>query len=117
MTIGEYVRQEKDARGWTLEDLFRETGIRTGHLSRLINRPPQNPDVDTVEKFAKAFRVKPADIWNAISDNTPVPRSHLEQVLYARVGRQLSKMSPEKQEKALQLLEQTAEGLAVFDDA
>lgn len=112
VTIGEYVLREKDARGLTLDDLFQMTGIRPPHLSRMIKNPPRTPDVDTVEKFAVAFRVQPSDIWKAISEDGPHVPVPLDTLICSRIGRHLEGLTREKQERAIQALERNAQDYA-----
>jgi transcriptional regulator with XRE-family HTH domain len=112
MNIGEYVSKARTQRGLTLDDLYSLTNIRPAHLSRLINNPPKNPDVTTVERLATAFNVQPADIWKAITSTAADATPHLQTTIYARVGRHLQHMQADAQERAIRILEQTAQGLA-----
>jgi len=112
MNIGEYVSSEKEARGLTLEKLHEMTGIRPQHLSRLIKHPPKTPDSDTVQKFALAFQVHPAEIWKKLSSDLPQPAMTLDQRISARISRHLAALPPDKQERAVNALERTAQDFA-----
>jgi transcriptional regulator with XRE-family HTH domain len=94
MNIGEYVRQQKELRGLTLEQMYVATGIRPGHLSRLMTRPPQNPDVDTVEKLARAFRIPAPDIWRAISSDALQSQNRVEQAFFAQLADIIEPLDP-----------------------
>ena len=112
VNIGEYVKREKDARGWTLDQLFEKTGIRPNHLSRLINKPPQSPDKDTVSKIAKAFQTTPLEVWKAINEEGEPAMASLDILLSARIGRHLVDLPRDKQEKVVQFLERSAQDYA-----
>ena len=114
LNIGEYVAVERKARGMTLDELYELTGIRPSHLSRLIKHPPKTPDSETVQKFAVAFKVQPAEIWKKISTDIPQPVMTLDQQIAARIGRHIASLPPDKQEHAVNALERTARDYAEF---
>lgn len=59
--IGTRIRQEREARGWSLGDLAQRTRIQPPNLSRLENGK-HVPSLETLERLAKALGVRVADL-------------------------------------------------------
>jgi DNA-binding Xre family transcriptional regulator/CheY-like chemotaxis protein len=59
--IGARVRKAREARGWSLGDLARETGMPPPNLSRLENGK-HVPSLETLERVAEALGVRVADL-------------------------------------------------------
>jgi DNA-binding Xre family transcriptional regulator/CheY-like chemotaxis protein len=59
--IGARVRQEREARGWSLGDLARQTGMHPPNLSRLENGK-HVPSLETMERVGEALGVRVADL-------------------------------------------------------
>ena len=59
--IGRRVRELRDGKNWTQEQLAEEAGmnwLQVGH----IERGASDPKLSTIVKLAKAFRIHPADL-------------------------------------------------------
>ena len=56
------IRAARRKRGWSQETLAKEAGISRGYLARL-ETGRQDPTVGTVEKIARALRIKLADLF------------------------------------------------------
>jgi DNA-binding XRE family transcriptional regulator len=54
--IGQRIRDERTARGWTLAVLESKTGIKVPNLSR-VEKGKHRPSLETLEKIADAFGV------------------------------------------------------------
>jgi transcriptional regulator with XRE-family HTH domain len=54
LTLGEYVRRRRRAKGWQLHQLASATGMAATHLSRIENDNAL-PNADSVVKLAKAL--------------------------------------------------------------
>lgn len=111
LNIGEFVRREKELHGVTLEQLYKLTGIKPSHLSRLINDPPRNPDVDTVERIAKAFHYQPSDVWKEISSNGPSEPPPLDVRLARRLEPLLMQVEPDKRSLIENAIEQVTRAM------
>lgn len=61
-TFGALVRQLRDERGWTQEQLAREAGITVTSVSNLERGATQLPNAETVERLAAAFGLEPGDL-------------------------------------------------------
>ena len=61
MNIGEYVKQLRDARVWSLEDLRSRSTVSKGHLSE-IERGNADPSLSTLIKIAHAFCMDAGDL-------------------------------------------------------
>ena len=54
------LRELRQGRGWSQQELSRRTGIRRATLSAIENGQTKSIDFDILEKLAKALEVHPA---------------------------------------------------------
>lgn len=80
------VRNLRDERGWTLEELGRKSRLTAQYLSKIEKTEDVNITADNIEKISKGFGISPAELVSATRQ--PVA----------------PKESLEKLEKAIQLL-------------
>jgi transcriptional regulator with XRE-family HTH domain len=59
--LGNRVRELRKQRGWTQERLEEHSGLDRTYISD-IERGVRNPSVKSLEKLAKALKVKPAEL-------------------------------------------------------
>jgi DNA-binding XRE family transcriptional regulator len=59
--IGQRVKEQRGARGWTLATLEAKTGIKAPNLSRL-EKGKHVPSLETLERIAEAFGVGVAEL-------------------------------------------------------
>jgi transcriptional regulator with XRE-family HTH domain len=59
--LGKQVRELRKARGWTQEKLEEHSGLDRTYISD-IERGIRNPSVRSLEKLAKALKVKVSDL-------------------------------------------------------
>jgi DNA-binding Xre family transcriptional regulator len=59
--IATRIRREREARGWSLGELARRTGMRVPNLSRLESGKHM-PSLDTLERMSQALGVRLADL-------------------------------------------------------
>ncbi|MCB1796809.1 MAG: helix-turn-helix transcriptional regulator [Candidatus Competibacteraceae bacterium] len=59
--IADNVRKARSASGLTQLELAKKAGLSTNYISR-IERADVSPTVETLEKLAKALRIKSSDI-------------------------------------------------------
>lgn len=68
-TFGRNVRDLREARGLTQEDLEGMTGIRRSYISDM-ERGTRNPSVRALGRIATALAVEPADLLRLPQDAT-----------------------------------------------
>ena len=61
MSIGEYIKQQRKLREWTLEDLSSRSGISKSEISRIEN-DKVDMTLGTLQSIALAFDVSAIDI-------------------------------------------------------
>jgi transcriptional regulator with XRE-family HTH domain len=62
MTFGELVYQLRVERGWTQEQLARFSGVTVNSISNLERRITALPNIETVERLARAFGIDPEEL-------------------------------------------------------
>ncbi len=62
LRIGKKIRELRKKLGMTQEKLSEVAGIDYKYLQRLEGKKPPALKVDTIEKLAKALKVKPAEL-------------------------------------------------------
>lgn len=53
--LGENIARRLDQLGWNQAELARRTGLRTGHVSQIVNGQYASPSIDTVAIIARAL--------------------------------------------------------------
>src|SRR6266498_2213875 len=61
-SIGELIRQLRDAHGWTQEQLARQAGITITCLSNLERGATHDPNIETIAGLAAAFGLQPSEL-------------------------------------------------------
>ncbi len=62
MTFGALLRELRLQRGWTQEQVARFSGITANQVSNLEREVTVLPNVETVERLARAFEVDPEEL-------------------------------------------------------
>jgi transcriptional regulator with XRE-family HTH domain len=52
------LREARELKGWTQEQLESESGIAQAHISKIERGDVRNPSNDTVQKLEQALRLK-----------------------------------------------------------
>ncbi len=60
--ISSKVKQLRNKRGWTQEELAKKAGISRVSVARIEAGMRKNPDLSTRKKLAKAFKVNIMDL-------------------------------------------------------
>ena len=60
--FGKRLRGLRESRGWTQEELAQNSGLDYKYIQRLEGKTPSSPTLNTLEKLAKAFDIKPAKL-------------------------------------------------------
>jgi transcriptional regulator with XRE-family HTH domain len=55
--LGQRIRELRKKHGYTQEDLADISGLNYKHIQSLESKDPHNPQLDTLEKLAKAFKI------------------------------------------------------------
>lgn len=74
--VGLNVRQLREKKGWSQEELAFETGMHRTYISG-IERGVRNPTVIVVEKIAVKLEVKPSRLLQSLDSITSQPFSAL----------------------------------------
>ena len=61
--LGKKVRELRTAKGWTQEKLEEHSGLDRTYISD-IERGVRNPSLKSLEKLAKALKIKVSDLTN-----------------------------------------------------
>jgi len=61
-SLGKKIKELRNKRKLTQEELAYETGIDYKYLQRIEGKTPPNIKIETIEKLAKALNVKPAKL-------------------------------------------------------
>jgi transcriptional regulator with XRE-family HTH domain len=56
------IRELRKKKGWTQDRLSEIANIDYKHIQLLESKNPPYPKLDTLEKLAKAFKIKPAEL-------------------------------------------------------
>jgi len=64
--FSENVRELMAERGWTQLDLAEKLGVTQSYVSQIL-RGHRRPGLDSLELFAKAFRIKPSELIEKLS--------------------------------------------------
>lgn len=61
-TIGERLRNIRESKGLTIDQLSEKCGLTSGHIGRIERDDSRNPRYETIEKLADALGVNAAEI-------------------------------------------------------
>lgn len=73
-TLGERLRNIRESRELTIDQLAEITGLAPGHIGRIERSNSTNPRFQTVEALAKALNVSPQEILYSKEDRTASAR-------------------------------------------
>lgn len=73
-TLGERLRNIRESRELTIDQLAEMTGLAPGHIGRIERSNSTNPRFQTVEVLAKALGVSPQEILYSKEDRTASER-------------------------------------------
>lgn len=77
MEIGEYIKQQRRARDWSLSDLEQVAGLSNGFLSDVENGK-SDPSLNSLQLIAKAFDCGAGDLLVAAGYTvTPISVRHV----------------------------------------
>jgi transcriptional regulator with XRE-family HTH domain len=80
--FGQRIRQLREARGWSQDELSNAAGLHRTHIS-LIENAKREVQLDTVEKLASALGVDPADLLRPTPATPRTEREELDQLFPA----------------------------------
>jgi len=104
--LGRRIREERQAAGWTLEQLGERAGI-TGAFVAHIEAGRKHGTLETVAKIARALDLQPADLLRV-----PLKSGAGKDALYLRQLARLIKDKTPRQKQALLEVLKSAAGLA-----
>lgn len=62
LKLGKRIKELRSKRGYTQEKLSEVAGIDYKYIQRIEGKNPPALKIDTIEKLAKALKVKPAEL-------------------------------------------------------
>ena len=85
MALAQKLRELRIERNWTQLELAKRTGLGRGYISNLEGaKVVHNPSADAFLKLARAFNIKPAELYHAagyikgVEGTSPRPETHEE---------------------------------------
>jgi transcriptional regulator with XRE-family HTH domain len=72
-TLAELLKRLREAAGLSLYELDKRTGINRSTLMRIEDGTTTQPDVDTLNRLARALGVDPEDFYDALWAHTAEP--------------------------------------------
>lgn len=77
--FGEWVREQRKARNWTLETLSKKIGSHKGYVSGIENDKVSPPSAKICRKLAIAFQANPAQVMahSRLEKMEPAAREHV----------------------------------------
>ncbi|WP_127532777.1 helix-turn-helix domain-containing protein [Paenibacillus kobensis] len=79
MNFGEYIRETREKRGMTVNQLAIYSGVSSGLISKLENGKRGTPKPDTIEKIAKGLKVDYNDLMRIAGY---VPEADNQEMVY-----------------------------------
>lgn len=71
MGLGERIREEREARGWTASDLARYSGVSKQHLSR-VEAGERGLGCDKLVMLARALGIRPGELLDEVEIDAEV---------------------------------------------
>lgn len=62
MTMGEYIKQLREERGWTMEELGKKVGVNRAAVQKWEKGTVENIKRSTIKELSKVFGVSPCDL-------------------------------------------------------
>jgi len=62
LELGKRIKELRNKRGFTQEKLSEVTGIDYKYIQKIEGKNPPALKIDTIERLAKALKVKPAEL-------------------------------------------------------
>ena len=100
VSLGNRIREVREAQGLTQEELAARTGLSIKHLS-VLERGLKEPRLTTFLLITEALETTPNELLTA-----PAACNYISDIVY-----KASKLSPEKQEKLLKIVNTLVEEL------
>lgn len=104
--VGSKIAEIRNKRGISLSKLSRESGVSKGYLSELENGIKENPNIEILDKIAKALDVNVSDLFE--QDPIDEELKDLEEdmkILFSK-AKQLSKENRKKVLKMIEIFEE-----------
>lgn len=71
--FGDRLRRLRSQRGWSMDELCRQSGVSRNHIWQLEKGQRRYPRQDTFDRLAKAFDVSPFYLEHGYEPDSPVP--------------------------------------------
>lgn len=100
--VGARIAEIRNSKGISLSKLSRESGVSKGYLSELENGIKENPNIEILDKIAKALDISVSDLFEQDPIDTELEDLEEDMKLLFSKAKQLSK---ENRKKVLRMIE------------
>jgi transcriptional regulator with XRE-family HTH domain len=111
MTLGAWVKHEREARGWSQSELARRAGLSSVFVNLIEQGKRPKPSGETLQALARAFEIEVGAVYAAVRAGQPASPPALEDPrladwpadMLARLGELYPDMSADELETAVEL--------------
>lgn len=104
--VGSKIAKIRNKRGISLSKLSRESGVSKGYLSELENGIKENPNIEILDKIAKALDVSVSDLFEQDPIDEELEDLEEDMKLLFSKAKQLSKENRKKVLKMIEIFEE-----------
>ncbi|WP_066895721.1 helix-turn-helix domain-containing protein [Clostridium nigeriense] len=103
--VGSKIAEIRNKRGISLSKLSRESGVSKGYLSELENGIKENPNIEILDKIAKALGISVSDLFEQDPIDEELEDLEEDMKLLFSKAKQLSKENRKKVLKMIEIFE------------
>ena len=104
--VGSKIAEIRHKRGISLSKLSRESGVSKGYLSELENGIKENPNIEILDKIAKALDISVSDLFEQDPIDEELEELEEDMKLLFSKAKQLSKENRKKVLKMIEIFEE-----------
>lgn len=104
--VGSRIAEIRNSRGISLSKLSRESGVSKGYLSELENGIKENPNIEILDKIAKALDISVSDLFEQDPIDEELEDLEEDMKLLFSKAKQLSKENRKKVLKMIEIFEE-----------
>jgi transcriptional regulator with XRE-family HTH domain len=99
--IGERVKQERERRGWSQEELAQRAALGQSYISKLELNRSSNPTKDALERLARAFSITVDELLHGGDQQQAAPAVERVPTLLQELGLLLPYLTPAEQDAVI----------------
>ncbi|MGG7059880.1 helix-turn-helix domain-containing protein [Clostridium tertium] len=104
--VGSRIAEIRNRKGISLSKLSRESGVSKGYLSELENGIKENPNIEILDKIAKALDISVSDLFEQDPIDEELEDLEEDMKLLFSKAKQLSKENRKKVLKMIEIFEE-----------